>query len=228
VLVFQNVQVEDGILNLELVASTNNATISGLSIQKFEADQLGYYSMHLNTGSSATVSDNGKTFIGDQNSGSYYNSNSTYSNKDASDRVMLQTERNGRSLNYTIPLPDGTYTVKTYHNELWFGKKGPSQQAGRRVFDISVEGNIVKKDFDIFRESQNQPIVLTFEEIQVKDGELNLDMVASVNNASISGISIEGYATLSHPNFRMQVVEMETLEGSDGFQNGGRKTQLYP
>ena len=228
VLVFENIQIKDGLLNLELVAVVNNATISGLSIEKPGAVLPNYYSLYLNTGSGTTVTDNEKSFIGDQKNSSYYNSNSTYSNRDASDRAIFQTERNGRSLHYTIPLADGIYTIKTYHNELWFGKKGPSQQAGRRVFDISLEGNIVKKNFDIFRESRNQPIVLTFEDIEVKDGKLNLDMEASVNNASISGISIEGYATLSLPNFRTETIEMQTTEERSDFQVEVKKTQLYP
>ena len=46
----------------------------------------------------------------------------------------------------------GVYTVKTYHNELWYGKKGPEEAAGQRVYDIFLEGEVVKDDFDLFVE----------------------------------------------------------------------------
>src|SRR5690606_31710838 len=49
----------------------------------------------------------------------------------------------------------------------------------------------LKDDFDIFKENSNQPTILNFENIEVTDRVLDLDMSASRNNASISGIAIE-------------------------------------
>src|SRR5690606_29147146 len=146
----------------------------------------------LNTGTSADVSFNGETYIGDGKFPSYYGSSATYYNTSAPGGLLYTTERNGKTLNYSIPLPNGTYTVRTHHTELWFGLKGPSATAGRRVFDINIEGSLVKDNFDLFVESSNQPTVLTFEEIEVSDGVLNINMSASLNNSTISGISITG------------------------------------
>src|SRR5690606_31387911 len=81
-------------------------------------------------------------------------------------------------------------TVHTYHNELWFGKDGPPVEAGLRVFDILLEGVLVKRELDLFVESDNAPLVLTFGGVLVTDGVLNLDMPASNHHASISGIAI--------------------------------------
>src|SRR5690606_24111739 len=87
-------------------------------------------------------------------------------------------------------MPNGTYTIQTFHNELWFGSYGPPASKGKRVFDISIEGKKVKSNFDLFVQSGNKPTSLTFENVEVKDGILNLDLLASADNATISGIAI--------------------------------------
>src|SRR5690606_41955458 len=63
-----------------------------------------------------------------------------HSNPEASTDPLFQTERNAFNLSYAVPVPNGTYIVRTYHNELYFGKGGPTATAGKRVFDIRLEG----------------------------------------------------------------------------------------
>ena len=58
------------------------------------------------------------------------------------------------------------------------------------MYDILLEDEIVKPNFDLFVENNNQPIALIFENIEVTDGVLDLSLIAKVNNATISGISI--------------------------------------
>ncbi len=96
------------------------------------------------------------------------------------------------TLTYAIPVPNGTYTISTYHAELWWGKKGGKATAAKRVFDILIEGNLVKDNFDIFKEFNNRPTKLSFYNIIVTDGVLNLNLPASVDKSTISGIAIEG------------------------------------
>ena len=107
---------------------------------------------------------------------------------------LFQTERSGKNLKYTIPVPNGTYTVFTMHNEVWFGYAGGTAKAGKRVYDIALQGKVLKSDFDLFVENNNAPALLSFENIEVTDGVLTLELNASVNNASISGIAIVGNA----------------------------------
>jgi hypothetical protein len=78
------------------------------------------------------------------------------------------------------------------HNELWFGHEGGAPSAGKRVFDITLEGETLKSNFDIFEENKNYPMLLSFENIVVDDGILSLQMTAKENNASISGIALIG------------------------------------
>ncbi|WP_162418336.1 malectin domain-containing carbohydrate-binding protein [Cyclobacterium roseum] len=195
VLTFEQIEVTNGVLELGLKAYANNASISGFAISQNDIEPV----LRLKAGQLSDVVYNGDTFESDLKFKEYYGNSSTYSHTKASDQPLFQSERNGSVLSYAIPLPNGIYTVKTYHHELYFGLLGPSAGAGRRVFDITLENQTVKKEFDLFVESQNRPTVLTFEQIAVTDGVLNIGMVASSNRATVSAISIyENEVDLTH------------------------------
>jgi hypothetical protein len=193
VLTFENIEVKNNTLLLSLIAKTNRGTISGISIisnNPAENDNLNKNkSIHLNSGSSNYVEYNGDVFT--DMDGKWVDSQTyTFENKNSSKEELFTTERNGLNINYKIPLPNGEYLVRTHHNELWFGQDGPDAKIGRRVFDININGETKVKDFDIFKESNNNPTTLTFEDIIITDGILNLNLKASNNRASISGLSI--------------------------------------
>ncbi|WP_209329541.1 malectin domain-containing carbohydrate-binding protein [Lunatimonas salinarum] len=203
--VFDKVSVTDERLNISLQAHANQASISGIAIIQLSKptpdfvipvgkpiDVEPFFELHLNAGDSRMVDIDAVSFIPDQSMGGIFTSSSTFRNADASAINVLQSERNGTRFSYHIPVDNGTYTVVTYHNELWFGKNGPAAAAGRRVFDIAVEGELKMKDFDIFQVSNNEPTSLVFEQIEVTDGMLSLDLASTKDRASISGLSIYG------------------------------------
>ena len=196
ILTFEGIEVVDGVLDLKLVASANNASISGISIIE-EVIQIpgSEHLFFLNAGGKSDATLNGITYLAETNTERFYNegTNSYENNKIAVDE-LFQSERSGKNLTYTIPVPNGTYTVFTMHHELWFGHAGSAAQAGKRVYDISLQGKVLKSDFDLFVENNNAPTLLSFENIEVTDGKLVLEMNAKVNNASISGIAIIGSA----------------------------------
>ncbi len=197
ILTFEKVLVKDGVLNLGMVASANRASISALAIFKENSvtvEKTGTdHVFFLNTGGTTDETINGNLFIAEENTEAYYNQQSyRFENSNASATKLFQTERNAENLNYAIPVPNGTYTVLTMHNELWFGHGGPYATAGRRVFDLALEGEMVKEGFDIYVENRNAPTLLAFENITVTDGILNLALTAKENRASISGIAIIG------------------------------------
>ena len=232
VLTFENIEVKDGTLNLDMVASRDRATVSGIAItggSEMPEEILpapNSHAVYLNAGSSDGLNVGSLLFEGDREFKSYYNTSHENTNLSASSDPLYQTERNAQTLKYSIPVPNGTYTVKTYHNELWFGKSGPSASAGRRVFNISLEGKVVKGSFDIFIENANRPTVLTFENIEVKDGTLNLDMVASKDRATVSGIAITG-SPASSANLRIQPTE-KTGNQAEKEAAAETETRLYP
>lgn len=240
-----NVQVVDGVLDLELSASKDRASLSAIAIYKSSSkenlhveegeklDMKPKQSLFLNTGSSNSAVYKGNSFPGEGAYGTYHSRSTANFNRTASTEKLFQTERYAKELRYAIPVDNGVYTVKTYHNELWFGTFGPNSRAGRRVFDISVEGDLKKRNFDLYVESKNNPTVLTFDKIVVKDGVLNIDMSASRDNATISGIEIiPGEATgLNAANFRImgEALEYSEFEEDDlSPSQDGFEIKIYP
>ncbi|EPR67527.1 malectin domain-containing carbohydrate-binding protein [Cyclobacterium qasimii] len=197
VLTFEGVEVKDGVIDLDLIASANNASISGLSIiqELNEAPQTpgSEHLYFLNTGSTSSATLNGINYLAENSTDQYYNNgtNSYENNKIAVDE-LFQTERSGKNMKYSIPVPNGTYTVFTMHHELWYGHDGAAARAGRRVYDIAIQGNVLKSKFDLYVENNNAPTLLSFENIEVTNGVLTLELNAIANNASISGIAIVG------------------------------------
>lgn len=193
VLVFENVEVKDGKLDIEMIASANNAVISGFSILPSESEPAKGINLEdalfINTGSLFDVIYDGNRFVSDYKVGSFTRSDMNVDLK-ASSEPLFQSYRFAKDLKYAIPVPNGLYTVITYHLENYYGRNGRSSRPGQRVFDIKIEGRQVKSKFDLLAEKGNEETFLVFDEMEVKDGVLNLDMTASSNNAIISGIAI--------------------------------------
>ncbi len=198
---FEEIEVTDGVLNIDFSASQNRATISGLAITQLLSggdqieDGTNDIQIHLNAGESLDLEYNGKAFMGESSNNHFFGSSSTFKNSGAGSEPFFHAERNAVNLEYAIPVPNGSYTVVTYHNELWFGHAGPSAEEGRRVFDISLEGILVKENVDLFVENRNNPTSFVFQNIDVTDGMLNLNMNATSNRATLSGISIMGQSS---------------------------------
>lgn len=232
VLRFTEIEVTDGKLNLDFIASKDRASVSGIAIEGFfknraPASKNGF-SLHLNTGSSQDVQFDGKLFVGDGKQRNLFNFSHEAVTPWASKDELYQTERNAFNLNYTIPVPNGIYTVQTHHNELWWGKAGSPAGPGKRVFNILLEGDLVKSGFDLYKEANNRETVLTFKNVEVKDGVLNLSMIALKDRVSISGISIYAEETGGSANLRMAVVEAESEPSDVQANEVYTDTKLFP
>lgn len=99
--------------------------------------------------------------------------------------VIYQSERYELK-GYNFAIPNGTYDVILHFIELYDGIKGN----GQRVFDIDVEGKIVK-NFDIFKEAggRNKPITKKIA-VNVADGQLNINFIANIQSPKIDAIEI--------------------------------------
>ncbi|MEM7545403.1 MAG: tandem-95 repeat protein [Pseudomonadota bacterium] len=112
------------------------------------------------------------------------------------DGTVFETERfggaDGGTLSYEIPVSPGLYEVELYFAEIF------ASGAGTRVFDVTVEGQIVLDDFDILAQTGgdiNQPIVFTLPAGVSPDafgnaGAIDIDFSASADNAKISAIVV--------------------------------------
>ncbi len=97
----------------------------------------------------------------------------------------LTVPQDQRIIDFEVPLNNGTYQVKLHFAELnW-------TQAGKRVFDVYAENNLVIPNLDIFQQSGGRYTALVEPlTVDVKDGKLSIVLKASVDFPSLSGIEI--------------------------------------
>jgi hypothetical protein len=94
---------------------------------------------------------------------------------------------------YVIPVATGgKYTLKLHFMEHWFGvQNGGIGGVGSRVFDVSCNGSMLLKEFDIFREAGSEPLVKTFQHIEpTAQGKIEIYFTPAVNYPSISAIEV--------------------------------------
>ena len=96
-----------------------------------------------------------------------------------------------RTFAYNVPVPNGQYTVRLHFAEIYWGSCGaPPATVGRRVFSVTMEGQRVLTNLDIFAEvGVRAALVKTFQ-TTVTGNVLNLGFVASANNPMLSAIEV--------------------------------------
>ena len=117
---------------------------------------------------------------------------------DTDDDTIFLTQRSGsgtgkrRGFSYAIPLEaDGTYLVRLYFAEPYWGASGgPEGADGMRVFSVSGEGQRLLTDVDIFAEVGPLTALVEEVEVDVQDGELNLQFIASEGEPIVAAIEI--------------------------------------
>lgn len=179
------------------------------------------FSLNINCGGSALISPiSGKNYLADQyNIGGYTHS---YSDGVANtlDSSLYSTARIGRNMSYNIPIPNaGDYTITLHFAELQSWLMGPN----RRLFDISVEGQLILDDLDIFSQSGAGASAYQYQfQAQVNDGELNINTAASIDNSLLVAIEIESIdpvmaAGLFLSSNSIQIVAPVNQQQSEGF-----------
>ena len=135
----------------------------------------------------------GNTFVADQ----YFLDGSGYTNASNSLPTIYQSERTAGSpyvLRYEVPLEDGEYTVNLHFAEIYWGAIGAGG-AGRRIFDVVLEGNRVLDNYDISAELGTLTAVVKTYTVTMTDGRLNLRLdagagVGGVNQPKLSALEI--------------------------------------
>ncbi|PZX52090.1 malectin domain-containing carbohydrate-binding protein, partial [Algoriphagus chordae] len=113
-----------------------------------------------------------------------YIDNSTFS-------TLFQTERYNSSAGdmiYSIPLPNGEYDINLYFGNSYSGTSGP----GQRLFDIIVEDEVVYPGMDLSLLYGHLAGGMESFTATVDDGELNIALANSVENALLNGLEIIG------------------------------------
>ncbi|MEL6813131.1 MAG: malectin domain-containing carbohydrate-binding protein, partial [Bacteroidota bacterium] len=139
------------------------------------------------------------------NTGAIYSSKLNYANRDASIpsyideatyNAIFAKERydriDGEEMEFKIPLTNGYYIANLYLGNSYSG----TNQAGDRIFDILIEGNLVRDNLDLIPEFGHKSGGMLSFPVLVSDGELNIGFLHQVENPLINAIEILGAANL--------------------------------
>jgi len=177
-------EVSDG----ELTASEDiTITVSALPVQPS-------LPLRVNAGGNKYIDSQSNTWQADQvyvsgSWGSYGTDNTidrgtAYAISGTVDDRIYQTLRYDLD-GYRFDIANSTYTVTLHFAETWF--TSPNE----RVFDVSIEGQSVIKNLDIFSEAgYSTALTKTFTNVIVTDGQLNVVFDSSVDLPQINGIEI--------------------------------------
>ncbi|MBU2945169.1 malectin domain-containing carbohydrate-binding protein [Zobellia uliginosa] len=116
------------------------------------------------------------------------------------ERITDNTDVKG-PFSYKIPVSDGTYTVKLYFAEVYWGVQNPEglgeeDGTGRRVFNISMEDEAIFTGYDLYKEHGALSAGSRMYDVEVTDGELTITLEATVNKPKISAIEVFGTGTI--------------------------------
>jgi hypothetical protein len=94
---------------------------------------------------------------------------------------------------YILPVaPSESYKVRLYFREPWFGQdNGPAGGPGSRVFNVSCNGEMVLRNFDILAEGNGAPLVKTLDHITATtDGTIELAFLPITNYPVVNAIEV--------------------------------------
>lgn len=102
---------------------------------------------------------------------------------------------------YNIPISNGTYTVKLYFAEIFWGVENPEMREGgigSRIFNIGIEDTQVFSGYDLFKEHGAASAGTRMYDIEVTDGELTINLEAPVDKPKLSAIEVFGEGTIGN------------------------------
>jgi beta-galactosidase len=103
----------------------------------------------------------------------------------AADQAMYLTYRTGR-FSYALPLPDGEYQLT-----LRFVEPVENQEAGKRVFDVRVQGSVALADLDIARLAGSLKALERSVPVRVTGGKALIEFIPKTGEAILSSFSID-------------------------------------
>ena len=152
------------------------------------------------TATDGTVYEADKYFIG----GSTYTTG-TSAIANTTDDVLYTSERYG-NMAYEFPVTNGNYTVTLKFAEIY------QSSAGRRQFDVAMEGVTVINNLDIFAVvGANYTAYDVVNDVTVSDGKLNIVFNSDIDKANISAILIKNDATLKSATLKSAPVATEKV-----------------
>ncbi|HET8922927.1 MAG TPA: malectin domain-containing carbohydrate-binding protein [Candidatus Acidoferrum sp.] len=105
------------------------------------------------------------------------------------DPKLFQDERfvyESTSMTYSFPVANGTYHVNLYFAEIFSGVNA----AGKRVFNVKIDGTLAFPNLDIFAASGPNAALVKGADVVVQNGVLSIEFDNVVQNAKVDAIEI--------------------------------------
>jgi hypothetical protein len=174
------VSVTTGSININFTTVVDNAKVSAIEV-------VPAASVRINAGGLAYTSPDGRVWQADTDvtGGLTYRPSPGPSIAATLDPTLYQSERYG-NFAYNVPLPNGSYTVTLRFAEIYWSTPG------RRVFNVSINGQQVLTNFDILAQpdaAANTAVDRTFQ-VTVNTGVVNIVFTTVADNAKVSAIEI--------------------------------------
>ena len=117
----------------------------------------------------------------------------------------------GPEMLFTMPIGNGDYVVNLYQGNSF----EPASQVGDRIYDISIEGNIVQDNLDLITEFGHLRAGMLSFPVTVSDGELNIEFLHDIaENPIISAIEVFEVNN-SNPALTLNSISNQTSDVSD-------------
>ena len=189
-----NVDVSDGILNIDFTAVIERAKVSAIEV--FGVAEPAPVPFGVNAGGSAYTSD---TFSWSADEDVYFLEGTKFTKsgnvEGTNDDALYLAERFANDLRFVMPgFPRGLYNVELHFAETFH------TTSGQRIFDVKLEGQTVRDDYDIIVAAGgfSTAIVESFEDVLIADGILNVTLTRSVGSAMINAIAITSVRSVAN------------------------------
>lgn len=191
---------EDGTLLDKIYLSTSNKQPQGVGGQSSNCQSTEPPApttvVRINAGGPATQY-LGNSYEADR----LFSGGKTYQNASAEVPALYQSERSSEApfqYAYNIPVPNGNYTIRLHFAEIYFGATGGGPGGnGKRVFDVTLEDELVLDNYDINADVGPQTTTVKEYEVTVEDGSVTLFLDASgtvggTNQPKLSALEVIG------------------------------------
>jgi hypothetical protein len=169
------------------VTATSQADLNSSGRATVTLTATAFQPIRVNAGGGAYTDPQGNVWSADTGStdGNTYSVTRPIANTDT--QPLYQTERykNGSSLTYNFAVPNGTYTVTLKFAEIYF------TAARQRLFYILLNGRNAESGFDIFAAAggADRAVDRSYT-VTVTNGQIAIELAASLDNPKISAIQI--------------------------------------
>ena len=142
----------------------------------------------VNAGGGQYTDTSGNVYKADTDYSGGYPASTTAAITGTSDPTLYQTERYG-NFSYNIPLANGNYSVTLKFAEIYW------TAAGKRVFNVSMQGTQVVSNLDIFAQAGKDVAYDVTIPVSVTNGTLSITFTSVIDNAKVSAIEVTSGTT---------------------------------